>query len=213
MDSRLPNDFVGDGQAAIAYRKCIFDFSDKDYENKQSAKLAKTFLDRLNNVLYEIIPKEKDHGQAAKSIKGTAFELLTAEMLQMHGITPLYAQAKMRNVPQSKIDFLLYDEHAPIIFTCKMSLAERWRQAAYEGMCLKQVYYNAECYVICADENEVRIRNKDIKNKEISGINWCYMVDSEELQELFINLSNRNFSLAKDINPIIGIPKIVRKIE
>ena len=105
-------------------------------------------------------------------------------------------------MPASKMDFLLYDEHEPVVFTCKLSLAERWRQAAFEGMFLKNIYPKGRCYLIAGKEKDVTKRNRDIAQGEIGGIDQCYMADSEGLKELLIELSNRNFSEPEKVNPI-----------
>lgn len=217
MESKLPQSFLGGGLAVEVYGKCIADFSVADYKDRKSAVLGALFLRNLSDALVEVFDKTKpkdrsDRGQWEKTVKGKVFEHLTAEMLLMHGIVPVYAQVGVWHVPQSKIDFLLFDERAPVIFTCKMSLAERWRQAAYEGMCLKQVYRHAECYVICADKDDVRRRNRNITDGEIGGVDKCHMVDSLDMQKLLVRLAKRKFSFAEKIDPIQGKPKIIEGV-
>ena len=209
MKTKLPKEFVGNGLAATAYSKFIDSFSQSDYEKKNSCKLANLVLNELDE--WTGTSGAKDSGQQKKTISGTVFEFLVGEMLVMHNIVPFYAQAQMWKVPMSRVDFLLYDEDAPVILTCKLSLAERWRQAAFEGIFLKNIYRRGRCYLISAKSQDVINRNKDIEKREIEGIDKCYMVNSKEFDELLKELSNRKFCVAKDVNPVKGTPKIIQK--
>ena len=144
-----------------------------------------------------------DIGQAKKSVSGKIFELIIAEILKQHGITPFYMQAVMWGVPNSKFDFLCFDEKTPVILSAKISLAERWRQSAFEGYFLKQVYRQAKVYVITNDKkNAAPIRNKDIENNEISGVDYFYHILSDEMNNLVDELKLLKFKKAKPIDPV-----------
>ncbi len=203
MKTRLPKSMLGKGIAADLYPKFISSFSEKDYENKNSDLLGNIVLNEFKAGIGNTTAN--DIGQQTKAVQGKMFELLIGEMLIMHGLVPFYAQTTMWKVPMSKIDFLLYNENAPVIFTCKISLAERWRQAAFEGIFMKNIYRKGQCFLISAKESDVNNRNRDIENNNIDGIDRCYMANSTEFKELLISLSkNHKFCIAPNINPIVG---------
>ena len=144
-----------------------------------------------------------DKGQQLKKLSGDAFEFLIGEMLVMHGLVPFYTQVKMWKIPMSKVDFLLYDEHEPVVLTCKSSIAERWRQAAFEGIFLKNIYHRGQCYLVSADSKGVQKRNANIDDGEIAGIDRCFLAGGEEFKKFLEDLSaKRKFSIVKNISPI-----------
>ena len=143
-----------------------------------------------------------DVGQRMKSISGKIFELIIAEILKHHNITPFYTQAVMRYVPNSKFDFLCFNDRTPVILSAKISLAERWRQSAFEGYFLKQVYRQAKSYVITNDERSTILRNNDIQDNKISGIDRFYYVQSHEMNFLISELKSLTFKKAEPVNPV-----------
>ena len=209
MKTRLPQNMLT-SKAGSAYKIYIAPFAEDDYAAKKSDKLADLVLRKLNTG--QDIDRQgiKDLGQQSKTVSGKIFELLMGEMLIMHNLVPYYVQVSLWKVPMSRIDFLLYDENEPVIFTCKKSLAERWRQAAFEGMFLKNVYPKGKCYLISGKQADVDKRNEDIDNGEIAGIDRCYMINSAEMRGLLNTLSaTKKFAVAGKINPIKGDPKII----
>lgn len=132
-------------------------------------------------------------------------ELTMAEMLVWHNLTPFALQVSMTLVPNSKFDFLCFHPTMPILFSTKFSLAERWRQAAYEGDSLKRVYRNARCYLVtAAKEATVKKINDEIDNGEIFGIDKCLGVDSDNLKQLLedISANHPGFQVPDKIDPI-----------
>lgn len=201
METKLCDAFFGGGRkAAPRYRELIRGFSEADYRAKKSDELAKIVMAGVRAGIVE--STARDPGQQTKTISGKVFEFLVAEMILMHGIAPLYAQVEMWKVPASKMDFLLYDENAPVVFTCKLSLGERWRQAAFEGMFLKNIYPKGKCYLVSGKQADVDKRKADIARGEIGGIDGCYMADSADLKKLLVELSRRNFSEPQAVHPI-----------
>ena len=209
MKTRLPQNMLT-SKAGSAYKIYIAPFAEEDYAAKKSDKLADLVLRKLSTG--QDIDRQgiKDLGQQSKTVSGKIFELLMGEMLIMHNLVPYYVQVSLWKVPMSRIDFLLYDENEPVIFTCKKSLAERWRQAAFEGMFLKNVYPKGKCYLISGKQADVVKRNEDIDNGEIAGIDRCYMINSAEMRGFLETLSaTKKFVVAGKINPIKGDPKII----
>ena len=145
-----------------------------------------------------------DIGQKKKSVSGKIFELIIAETLKQHGITPFYMEAMMWGVPNSKFDFLCFDEKTPVIISAKISLAERWRQSAFEGYFLKQVYRQAKAYVITNKENSAMIRNRDIEGNKIAGVDYFYYIQSNDMNDLINKLKLLKFKKAEPVNPVRG---------
>ena len=143
-----------------------------------------------------------DVGQKIKSMSGKIFEFAIAEILKHHNITPFYMQAEIKNVPNSKFDFLCFNDQTPVILSVKISLAERWRQSAFEGYFLKQVYRQAKSYVITNDKRSATLRNNDIENNKISGVDRFYYVQSSEMNDLVEKLKSLKFKKANPVNPV-----------
>ena len=201
MKTHLPQDMLGTGMSAEFYADCIDSFSEDDYEKGLSDKLALHVVQQMKKG--GGAPSADDKGQQLKRLSGDAFEFLIGEMLVMHGLVPFYTQAEIWKVPMSKVDFLLYDENEPVILTCKSSMAERWRQAAFEGIFLKHIYHRGRCYLVSADSNGVRKRNANIDEGEIEGIDRCFLAYSEEFKKFLEDLSaKRKFSIAKNVSPV-----------
>ncbi len=202
MKTQLPQHMLTP-QARRAYEIYIDPFAEEDYAARKSDKLADMVLRKLSaghNIDRQSV---QDAGQQSKSVSGKIFELLMEEMLIMHNLAPYYVQVSLWKVPIPRIDFLLYDENEPVIFTCKKSLAERWRQAALEGMFLKNVYPKGKCYLISGKQGDVDRRNEDIDNGKIAGIDRCYMINSAPMRKLLEKLSStKKFVVASNINPI-----------
>ena len=144
----------------------------------------------------------KDPEQRKKVLSGKIFELIIAEILKQHGITPFYMQAVMWGVPNSKFDFLCFDEKKPVILSAKISLAERWRQSAFEGYFLKQVYRQAKVCVITNKKENAELRNKDIEDNKISGVDHFYYIQSKEMDDLIAELRESEFKKAEPIDPV-----------
>ncbi|MDD9842224.1 MAG: hypothetical protein OXU76_06185, partial [Alphaproteobacteria bacterium] len=170
MQSRLPPKIL-DNETGQTYQALIADIS----EDKDSQTLA--------NYICKIL--ETDMGvseQARKAQVGTIFELLMAEMLLQHKIMPFYRQATLLNVPLSKFDFLCYHPQRPVVFSTKFSLAERWRQTAFEGASLKQVYRHGKCYLITYKRESVKKRNDEIEDGRIFGIDKILIAGTTNLK-------------------------------
>lgn len=210
MKTRLPEKFLK-SNSSIIYRKLIADFSEDLYLKKQSDLLGQHVLKKISTV--KASPGASDKGQSKKPKSGHILELLIAEMLIMHNVTPFFTQAQMWKVPSSILDFLLFNEDTPVILSCKMSMGDRWRQTAVEGFLLKNVYRKGKCFLLCGKEADVRKRNEDIKEGRAFGIDLCYTVGSKEMKIFLVDLSkNYNFSTPEKIDPIVKFSKKVEKV-
>ena len=205
METILPSELLNH-KSGSNYKKFIENYTGSmkpvdfaTYVCKQMEKTANYSLNTTNI----------DAEQTKKSISGKIFELVIAEILKYHGIIPFYMQASMWNIPNSKFDFLCFDEQFPVIISVKISLAERWRQSAFEGYFFKQVYRQAKSYVITNNESQASLRNEDIKNNKISGIDHFYYVQSSEMNDLIDELKKLKFKKAELVNPISHSLKVI----
>ncbi|MDD9797805.1 MAG: hypothetical protein OXT03_01655 [Alphaproteobacteria bacterium] len=199
MQSRLPPKIL-DNETGQTYQALIADIS----EDKDSQTLA-------NYICKTLATDMGLSEQARKAQVGTIFELLMAEMLLQHKITPFYRQATLLNVPLSKFDFLCYHPQKPIVFSTKFSLAERWRQTAFEGASLKQVYRHGKCYLITYNPESVKKRNDEIEDGRIFGIDKILIAGTTNLKTLLDEVATTKFCEAEPVNPIEKHTHIIRE--
>lgn len=135
-------------------------------------------------------------------MSGRVFEYVLAEILKLEAITPFYPQAKLRYIPYAAYDFLLYDDKSPVVLSAKTSLRERWKQAAFEGLALREKYPLAETYLVTLNADEaVNIQDK-ITAREAPGLEACVHAKSVAFNELIAQLKKRQFMEALPVSPI-----------
>lgn len=144
---------------------------------------------------YEIYSTQYEN---IKSINGAVFEEIIIQCLLKEGIFPIYTQVTFTFIPGIKFDLVLYRKMRPVILSIKTSLRERWKQADFEGIALKNVYRKAEVYVINNSLNENKIRNKKID--ECLSIDKFIYVANNNFNELISYLKNQQFEFAKKID-------------
>ena len=138
--------------------------------------------------------------QSKKGLHGAVFEYVIGEVLLLEGLTPLYHQAELRHVPLAKFDWLLYHPKKPVSISCKTSGRERWKQAAYEGMALKQVYSHAVNYFVSVKE----LPNTDEKIEEAPRTLDHFLVAIKpEFDEALKEIKKTAYCEAKNLPPII----------
>jgi len=145
----------------------------------------------------------KDKHPNNHSINGRIFEYLVCETLMREGITPFYFQARFRFVPNADFDVACYNPKRPVVLSMKVSLRERYKQADLEGMALRQVYRNAESYLITLS-NEATLVSQKITEGDISGLAGCLIASNPEYTALLASLKKREFSVAIAVQPITG---------
>ena len=147
---------------------------------KSSAKLIETILkiqptldhfpykspSLYNDKIWKILDTEiRDN-----SSRGSAFEFLIAFTLLRENISPFYYQVEFSNIAWAEFDILIYTEEiGPIVFSCKTSLRERWKQAELEAQLLRRDFPNSRSFLITMDPGESSVANK-IKNGPKSGL-------------------------------------------
>jgi len=125
-------------------------------------KSASLYNDKIWKLLDPVI--------ADNSSRGSAFEFLIAFTLLREGITPFYYQVEFNKIAWAEFDLLVFTEEiGPIVFSCKTSLRERWKQAELEAQLLKRDFPESRSFLITMDPNESSVANK-IKNGPKSGL-------------------------------------------
>lgn len=104
------------------------------------------------------------------SSRGSAFEFLIAFTLLRESISPFYYQVEFSNIAWAEFDIIVYTEEiGPIVFSCKTSLRERWKQAEFEAQLLRRDFPISRSFLITMDPKESSVANK-IKNGPKSGL-------------------------------------------
>lgn len=127
-----------------------------------SYKSASTYTEKIWKLLSPAI--------SDNSSRGSAFEFLIAFTLLRENISPFYYQVAFNNIAWAEYDLLIYTkEIGPIVFSCKTSLRERWKQAEFEAQLLRRDYPNSRSFLITMDPNETSVAIK-IKNGPKTGL-------------------------------------------
>ena len=105
-----------------------------------------------------------------KKARGSAFEFLIAFTLLRESVSPFYYQVAFNNIAWAEYDLLIYTEEiGPIVFSCKTSLRERWKQAEFEAQLLRRDYPKSRSFLITMDPKETSVASK-IKNGPKTGL-------------------------------------------
>lgn len=111
-----------------------------------------------------------DHAVSDNSSRGSAFEFLIAFTLLRENISPFYYQVEFSKIAWAEFDLLIFTkEIGPIVFSCKTSLRERWKQAEFEAQLLKREFPDSRSFLVTMDPSESSVANK-IKNGPRSGL-------------------------------------------
>ena len=125
-------------------------------------KTASLYADKMWKLL--------DNAITDNSTRGSAFEFLIAFTLLRENISPFYYQVEFSSIAWAEFDLLIYTkEIGPIVFSCKTSLRERWKQAEFEAQLLKRDFPKSRSFLITMDPNESVVANK-IKNGPKLGL-------------------------------------------
>lgn len=162
-------------------------------------KASRFMLDLLKE--FKQFPMESE--QSRKAVAGGVFEFGLAECLIKEGIGPFYFRAKLENVPIHSYDLLLYHKTAPVVISAKVSTAERWKQAAYEGLALEGAFPNMEQYLVLGTSKGPARISKYIAQGIAPGLNGCLDATTSDMDELLTKLARKKarsrpgFQLAK----------------
>ena len=197
MESVLPK-FVLSGKAAEVYQECLEPIP-KDIDSAQLAALALECFDNK-------FPRKKEGGesqsddsaQSRRTLLGRFFELCVAETLKRSGVEPFYWQATLTQFPSTRYDMICYNPRAPVVISVKYSVKMRWKEAAYEGVCMQQIFPDAKTYLIMHEQEEATRTNGYIKTNQAPGLHGCYSIGSDEYPKLLKELANKEFSQAEE---------------
>ena len=130
---------------------------------------------------------------------------LICETLVLNRVTPFYYQARFAQVPNADFDIALYHPRRPVVLSARTSLRERYQQADLEGLALRQVYRNAEIYLLTLSGESVGVQKK-IKEGYVTGLTACIKADTIHYDKLLVHLKSISFEFAKEIKPLEGRP-------
>jgi predicted AAA+ superfamily ATPase len=104
------------------------------------------------------------------SSRGSAYEFLIAFTLLRENISPFYYQVEFNNIAWAEFDLIVFTEEiGPVVFSCKTSLRERWKQAEFEAQLLRRDFPKSRSFLLTMDPKESSVANK-IKNGPKSGL-------------------------------------------
>jgi len=129
--------------------------------------------------------------QSRKALVGGIFELGLAECLIMEGIGPFYFKARLESVPIHSYDLLLYHRTAPVAISAKVSTAERWKQAAYEGLALESKFPESKQYLITAGRESDPKISQHISNGCAPGLYGYIDARNSAWDKLLSKLAHR----------------------
>ena len=129
--------------------------------------------------------KVEQHRKFTATLRGKAFELIIACALIKEGIIPFYWQASLEFVPLANYDLLIYSkEIGPIALSCKTSLRERYKQAEFEALALKNVHRRAKTFLLTMEAHEAQGVNEKIKSGILSGIDRAVVANRVDFNRL-----------------------------
>ena len=179
--------------------------------SKQKGKGVKTYCAILNKITeyskahqfvsdmmsaYDNLAKRPN-----RSVHGRFFELIIGETLARQGISYLYHQAEIRQVPLAIFDWFLYHEISPVTVSCKTKSRDRWKQAAYEAMALKRVYSQAVNYLVTIE------KVTDIENKKKLApltIDHFVVASNPEYDDALEDIARKVYCQAVKTSPIVN---------
>ena len=124
-----------------------------------------TFPYKSPSLYNDKIWKLFDSAISDNSARGSAFEFLIAFTLLRENISPFYYQVEFSNIAWAEFDLLIYTEEVgPIVFSCKTSLRERWKQAEFEAQLLKRDFPKSRSFLITMDPKESTVANNGPKS-------------------------------------------------
>lgn len=143
--------------------------------------------------------------QGIRPISGKVFEYLVIDAIWHQGISPIYYQAKVAQIPLTVYDVFLFHPTTPVTISCKVSLGERWKQADLEGTALRQVYRGAHNVLLTMHPDGLK-RQREIEERTIVGLDECVVIAEgrDEFDNLLAKLTDMDLQEAKPTLPVEG---------
>jgi hypothetical protein len=122
------------------------------------------------------------------SLNGKVFEHIITTLLYRENILPFYLNAKITFVNDVYFDITLYNSktNTPIVLSIKTTLRERYKQAEWEALRLKDVHKGAKSYLITIDDNIDQYKQK--KADGIIRLNELVYAFSNEFDSFIYHL-------------------------
>ena len=132
------------------------------------------------------------------------FEYIIISLFVREEIIPFYFQAQLAFVPNVNFDFFIYTDDRPITLSVKTSLRERYKQSVLEADSMLSVHRNSLNYLLSLDKNAINTVNEKIKKKEITSLEQCIDIFSEDFDRLIDLIKSKHILKA----PAVDIVKI-----
>lgn len=170
---------------------------------------GKSFLDIDYSTPQEYIEKywnafKQQNPNASVNLNGKIFELIIYTLLYREGIKPFYTQAKVAFVPNVEFDTILYNKNTPVSLSLKTSLRERYKQADLEAIALKYVHRKAKSYLLTLSSDEAISVKQKIENGAVIGLDLVVDCNTEEINQMVINLKQMKFIESEKIDVVQG---------
>ena len=135
-----------------------------------------------------------------RSIHGRYFEYVIGETLAQQGVKYLYYQAEVRHVPLATFDWFMYHDTHPVSVSCKTKARDRWKQAAYEAMALKNVYVQAKNYLVTIEKLSATDEKKIISP---NSIDYYIVATKPEYSDAIRDIAKRDYIEAIKTSPVL----------
>jgi alpha-glucosidase (family GH31 glycosyl hydrolase) len=124
------------------------------------------------------------------SLNGKVFEHIITTLLYREGILPFYLNAKVTYVADTNFDITLFNNKTqqPIVLSVKTTLRERYKQAEWEALRLKDVHKGAKSYLITIDDNHEYYTKK--KQEGVIRLNEIIYALSPEFNAMIYHLKS-----------------------
>ena len=124
-------------------------------------------------------------------MRGDMFELVVMEALARYGCKLFYRNVRLPGAPLVDYDFVFwFRERPPVALQVKTSLRERWMQAAYAGMLLKQGNQRAEMVLVTMNGKKKSVETA-VAQGRIQGLDKYVRATNETFTDLVLMLASQ----------------------
>lgn len=144
-----------------------------------------------------------------KQTRGKILEALVRAVLIRESLLPYYPNVMFTFVPETTYDIGLWVQNSsketkyPIVLSVKVSLRERIKQAAHEGLALKQVHWLAESYVLTVNSEEAENSKNKMNEGVYAGLEGIVLLTNSDFDKLIKRLKSPKLCLSEDF-PVVS---------
>ncbi len=175
-----------------------------DFFNEHS-KIKQVFLEIYSNILDSVpdtaskffrenwsIWESYAEGRTINNvIPGKVFEKLFEIYCFMLNYEIIAQDESFEDVPLVKPDFLLKNKDGEYLFlSLKTSLRERWKQADWEAIYIKEYYPTTLCILITFHEREEKNLQSNIEKNLLKGLDDSCLATSDKFDQILTNFFN-----------------------